>query len=397
MLTRVLRISATFVIVLLVFLVGVVVGGHPVDTGLTQLPGSLRSVVLGDGGQDLSGQALDVLRDRYFKELDEEGLERGSVDALVASLDDPFTVYLDPDELARLRDRTNGQYRGVGLQVAQRGEQIVVTRAFPDGPADKAGLRGGDRIASVDGTSVVGKSLEEVVALIRGPDGTAVALGVVRPGDGRLTFDLERATIKLPVVESRVVRAGGERIGYVRLSQFTRGSADAVRDAVDELREQDIAGLVLDLRGDPGGLVDEAVAVGGVFLPADTVIAVTEGRRAPRTELRAGGDPLLTALPMVVLVDGGSASASEIVAGALQDQDRATLVGVTTFGKALVQSTVPLRDGGALKLTTAQYVTPDGRNINKKGLQPSVPAEDDLDTPRDEALQEALSTLVDGR
>ncbi len=397
MMKRALSISATLAIVLLVFLAGVVVGGHPVDTGLTQLPGSLRSVVLGDGGQDLSGQALDVLRERYFQELDEDRLERGSVDALIASLGDPFTAYLDPEELARLRDRTNGQYRGVGLQVAQRDEQIVVTRAFPEGPAEKAGIRGGDRIVSVDGVGVAGKSLEQVVALIRGPEGSKVKLGVARSGAGRLEFELERATIKLPVVESRVVAAGGERIGYVRLSQFTRGSSAAVRDAVKKLRQQDLAGLVLDLRGDPGGLVSEAVGVASAFLPTDTIIAVTEGRKAPRTELRAHGDPLLTSLPMVVLVDGGSASASEIVAGALRDHDRATLVGVKTFGKALVQSTVPLRDGGALKLTTAQYVTPEGRNINKKGLRPSVRAQDDLDTPRDEALREALSTVVGAR
>jgi len=397
MMKRALRISATLAIVLLIFLAGVVVGGHPVDTGLTELPGSLRSVVLGDGGQDLSGQALDVLRERYFQEIDEDTLERGSVDALIASLGDPFTAYLDPEELARLRDRANGQYRGVGLQVAQRDEQIVVTRAFPEGPADKAGMRGGDRLVSVDGASVAGKSLEQVVALIRGPEGSDVKLGVARPGAGRLDFELERATIKLPVVESRVARVSGERVGYVRLSQFTRGSSAALRDAVEKLRQQDVAGLVLDLRGDPGGLVDEAVGAASVFLPADTVIAVTEGRKAPRTELRANGDALLTSLPMVVLVDGGSASASEIVAGALRDHDRATLVGATTFGKALVQSTVPLRDGGALKLTTAQYVTPDGRNVNKKGLQPSVRARDDLDTPQDEALREALRTVVGAR
>ena len=397
MMKRALRISATLAIVLLIFLAGVVVGGHPVDTGLTELPGSLRSVVLGDGGQDLSGQALDVLRERYFQEIDEDTLERGSVDALIASLGDPFTAYLDPEELARLRDRANGQYRGVGLQVAQRDEQIVVTRAFPEGPADKAGMRGGDRLVSVDGASVAGKSLEQVVALIRGPEGSDVKLGVARPGAGRLDFELERATIKLPVVESRVARVSGERVGYVRLSQFTRGSSAALRDAVEKLRQQDVTGLVLDLRGDPGGLVDEAVGAASVFLPADTVIAVTDGRKAPRTELRANGDPLLTSLPMVVLVDGGSASASEIVAGALRDHDRATLVGATTFGKALVQSTVPLRDGGALKLTTAQYVTPDGRNVNKKGLQPSVRARDDLDTPQDEALREALRTVVGAR
>ncbi len=380
------------------FVAGIFVGGHPQDTGLTRLPDGVRSVVLGNSGQDLSAQVLDVLRDRYYRDFDVEAGEQASVDALVESLDDPFTVYLDPDELAALRDRTNGRFQGVGLTVEQRGDQIIVTSVFEGSPAEEAGILPGDRIAVVDGTPVKGQSIEQVVARVRGPAGSTVDLRLVRPGqDERIDVTVERAEIALEVVRSRVERVGGQRVGYLRLTQFTRGAGAELREGIEELGAQGVSGFVLDLRGDPGGLVSEAVAVGSVFLPDDTLIATTEGRRVPRQELRAKGDPLTTVAPLAVLVDGGSASASEIVSGALLDHDCGTIVGTKTFGKALVQSTVALRDGGALKLTTAQYETPDGRDINETGIEPEVEAEDDPETPRDEALDAALAVVAGSR
>lgn len=380
------------------FVAGIFVGGHPQDTGLTNLPSGVRSVVLGNSGQDLSAQVLDVLRDRYFREFDVETSEQTSVDALVASLDDPFTVYLDPEELAALRDRTNGRFQGVGLTVEQRGDQIIVTSVFEGSPAEAAEIMAGDRIAVVDGEPVKGQSIEQVVARVRGPEGSTVDLRLVRPGEAeRIEVTVERAEIALEVVRSRIERVRGQRVGYLRLTQFTRGAGAELREAIEDLGATGVSGFVLDLRGDPGGLVSEAVAVGSVFLPDGTLIATTEGRRAPRQELRAKGDPLTTAAPLAVLVDGGSASASEIVSGALLDHERGTIVGTKTFGKALVQSTVSLRDGGALKLTTARYETPDGLDINRTGITPEVEASDDPDTPRDEALDEALAVVAGRR
>ncbi len=395
---KLLRLLPVALVAMVIFFGGLLVGGHPQETGLTELPDEIQSVLLGNSGQDLSAQVLDVLRERYFTEFDEAELEQTSVDALLDSLDDPFTVYLDPDELERLRDRTNGRFQGVGLQVTQQDGRVVVTGVFKGSPAEEAGLMHGDIIVAVDGEPTADRDLDEIVQQIRGPEGVEVVLRLVRPGKvRRIEVPLERAKIELDVVTSRVEELGGRRVGYVALSQFTRGATGDVREAVERLGADGVIGYVLDLRGDPGGLVSEAVGVGSVFLPKGSLIATTEGRKVPRDELRASGDPLTTSAPLVVLVDGDSASSAEIVSGALRDHGRATLVGSETFGKALVQSTVPLRDGGALKLTTAQYETPDGLNVNKNGLVPSVRAADDPATPRDEALDAALGVIAAAR
>ena len=388
---RVLVVVGTVLTVLVVFVAGVIVGGHPEDTGLTRLSDPIRGIVLGESGEDLPSQVLDVLRRDYYEPIDAEKLQRASADAVVEALGDPYTDYLDPDELAALRERNDGAYFGVGLQVAQRGTAVVVTGIFPGGPASRTGVRVGDRITSVDGEDVAGDSLQEVVGAIRGPEGTPVRVGVAT-GDGpERVFDLERARIRVPAVTSRIETVAGEEVGYMKLSQFTRGATDALRDAVEDLRGKGATALVLDLRGDPGGLVTEAVGVSGVFLPDGTDVVVTEGLNSPRREFRTDGDPAAGDLPLVVLVDRGSASASEIVSGALRDADRATLVGERTFGKALVQSTIPLRDGGALKLTTARYLTPSGFDLALRGLPPDVKVVDDPATPRDEALRRGLA------
>lgn len=392
---RVLLVAGAALAVVVVFLGGVVVGGHPQATGLTRLADPVRGWLLGDSGQDLPGQVLEVLRDEYYEPVEVDRLERASADAIVAALDDPYTTYLDPDELEALRQSNDGAYFGVGLQVAQREEAIVVTRVFAGGPAEGAGVRVGDRITSVDGEPSAGRPLEAVVSDIRGPDGTTVRVGVATGDRPPRVLELERDRIRVPSVESRVATAGGERIGYVELSRFTRGAAGDLRDAIGELRERDVTALVLDVRGDPGGLVAEAVGVAGAFLDEGTPVVVTEGLRSPRRTFTTDTRPVAGDLPMVVLVDQGSASASEIVAGALRDADRATLVGQRTFGKALVQSTVPLRDGGALKLTTARYLTPSGFDLAERGLPPEVRVVDDPATPdRDEALQRALAVAA---
>jgi carboxyl-terminal processing protease len=391
-LRRILAVVAAVLVVLAAFVGGVVVGGHPQATGLTRLSDPWRGILLGDSGEDLPSQVLDVLESDYYEPVDATALERSSVQAIIDSLDDPYTDYLDPDELEALRERNEGAYYGVGLQVAQRGEDIVITRVFEDSPAAEAGIRAGDRLVSVEGRPARGRALEAVVAGIRGPRGTTVRLGIASAGGGTREYELERERIRVPAVESRIERADGERIGYLRLAQFTKGSADALGEAVEGLREKGARSLVLDLRGDPGGLVNEAVGVAGVFLTDDTPVVVTEGLHSPRRTFTTDGDPVADDLPLVVLVDRGSASASEIVAGALRDADRAELVGERTFGKALVQSTRPLRDGGALKLTTARYLSPDGFDLAVRGLPPDVKVADDPATAnRDEALQRGLT------
>jgi len=386
--------AAAVLVALAIFVGGVVVGGHPEATGLTRLADPLRGILLGDSGEDLPGQVLEVLRDDYYEPLDEDVLEQASVEGIIEALGDPYTEYLDPEELEALRQSYDGAYSGVGLSAARRDGDIVVVRVEPDGPAAEAGIRAGDRIVAVDGTPTAGLDLGEVVTRIRGPEGTEVRLAVVGR-DGRRDLTLTRRRITLPPVASRVERADGESIGYLRLARFTRGAGTAMRRAVERLRERGVTGLVLDLRGDPGGLVSEAVDVAGVFLPDGTPVVVTEGRSSPRRTFRTDGRPTSDDLPLVVLVDRGSASSSEIVAGALRDAGRGRLVGQRTYGKALVQSTRLLRDGGALKLTTAHYLTPTGFDLARRGLPPSVRAVDDPDTAPDEALRRAVALAAE--
>jgi carboxyl-terminal processing protease len=395
-LRRVLAAVAAVVLLLAVFVAGVVVGGHAEAVGLTRLKDPLRSWVLGDSGQDLSAQVLEILEDRYYEPIDERALQDASVDALLAKLDDPYTDYLSPEELQALRDRTDRAYYGVGLQVAQRDEAVVVVRVYDDSPADREGVLAGDRIVTVNGEDATGRTLESVVTEIRGEEGTEVTVGVQTGEAPPRELTMTRARIRVPAVASRMVTRDGRKIGHLALAQFSRGASGALRDAVTGLREKGADALVLDLRGDPGGLLEEAVGVAGAFLPEGSEVVVTEGEHSERRVFRTDARPVAGDLPLMVLVDRNSASASEIVAGALRDADRGTLVGQRTFGKALVQSTVPLRNGGALKLTTQRYLTPSGYDLATRGLPPEVRVVDDPDTPRDEALQRALALAAAG-
>lgn len=393
---RVIRLVVAVVGVLVVFLGGVIVGGHAQATGLTQLSDPLRGLFLGDSGQELSQQVLDVLKDDYYVPVDTTALERSSVQAIVDTLGDPYTDYLDPDELEALRERNDGAYFGVGLQVAARKTAVVVTHVFADSPASRARILEGDRLVSVEGKEATGKNLEAVVNAIRGPEGSSVHIGVATGTGPTRLLDLTRARIRVPSVSSRIVTVGTVRVGYVRLVQFTRGSSGALRDAITALRAKKATALVFDLRGDPGGLVTEAVGVAGAFLPDHSTVVVTQGLHSARHVYRTDADPVAGDLPLAILVDRNSASASEIVAGALRDAKRGKLVGEHTFGKALVQSTVLLRDGGALKLTTARYLTPSGYDLAKHGLPPDVKVADDPATPRNEVLERGLALAAAG-
>ena len=393
---RLLAVVAGVLVLLATFVGGVVVGGHADATGLTSLRDPLRGFLLGESGESLPSQVLEVLREDYYKPIDEKKLESLSVDRMIEALDDPYTDYLSADELAALRRSYEGSYTGVGLVLAVRGDSLVVRSVVPGGPADRAGITSGDRLVSIDGKRLTGPDLAGAAARVRGPEGSEVRLGVVSGGSPVRQLTLTRREISAPRVLSRLETVGGRKVGYVRLPRFIRGSAGALGDAVKRLRGRGAVALVLDVRQDPGGLVREAVGVAGVFLPPDTPVVVTEGLHSPRRTLSTSGDPVAGDLPLAVLVDQGSASASEIVAGALRDADRGTLVGGHTFGKALVQTNLPLRDGGALKLTTARYLTPDGYDLAKRGLPPDVAVADDPDTPADEVLQRGLRQALAG-
>ena len=374
---------------------GIFLGGHP-----DLLPGPVRDGLVGDESAQVVREAIDTVEDSYYRRLGEDELADRAIAGLVASLDDPFSAYFDPKEYARFQQVQNSEFQGVGLTVNQHPRGLRVVEVFDESPAQRAGIRPADVIVEAAGKKLAGRSQTQAVALIKGPAGSDVRLRLLRRGDVR-TVEVTRATISVPVVASRVRGSNdGTRLGIVRLASFTSGAHAEVAEGIRKLQARRVKGLVLDLRGNGGGLVSEAQLIASAFLP-DGPIVTTRGRSVPERTLRATGDPIAGKLPLVVLVDRDTASASEIVAGALQDRDRAALVGTRTFGKGVFQQVIELSNGGALDITAGRYFTPSGRNLGGKdtakgdGLKPDVRARDALRTEDvDEALERALEVLA---
>jgi carboxyl-terminal processing protease len=312
---------------------------------------------------------------------------------MLKSLDDPYTVYLTPKEVQDFEEKERGSYSGIGASLQKTDEGLVITAVFEGSPAKAAGLAPGDAIVSVDGQSTKDASIETSISRIKGQEGTPVKLGV-QPKDKKKpvqTYSIVRKTIEIPETEKRIINDRGTKVGYVQLFEFGGLAGRDVRENVDELSKKGAQWFILDLRYNPGGLLTQAVDVTNVFQQG--LVTSTAGLHSPEEELNATG-PVATKKPMVVLVNGYSASASEIVTGALKDHERATVIGTKTFGKGLVQTIVNLGNGAALKLTTAVYLTPDGTNINKKGITPDIVAKDDPKTKKDDALQRALRYIA---
>jgi carboxyl-terminal processing protease len=393
---RPLAIVGGLVAALVIFAIGVLVGGHPQATGLNQLPSGARSVVLGAGSDSLITDIQDQLKSGYYIPVNSGTLDRSSVDGMLASLHDPYTYYLDPREFAAMQQETQGLYVGVGIQVLQRGSEVVIANVFPESPAQKAGIAKGDVLTAVDGRSMTGASLNTVTNAIRGPQNSAVVITVRGPSGVTQTARMTRTVLKLQLVTTTILTVHGHKIGVIDLLEFDQGAAAAVRTAVAKLTAAGATGLVLDLRGNPGGLVDEAVSLVGIFVPKGSPVVTTVGLHDPRQTLKTHAAPATT-LPIVVLVDRYSASASEIVSGALRDDGRAILVGERTFGKAVVQETVELPNRGALHFTIARYLTPQGVDLNHRGLTPNIVITTNPTATSDPALQRAAAAAAAGR
>jgi carboxyl-terminal processing protease len=374
------------------FVAGVLVGGHPQATGLVNLPGGVRGAVLGSGSDVLIGDIQQELKSGYYVPVNATDLSRASVDGMLATLHDPYTYYLDPAEYRAMQQETQGVYVGVGIQLLQRGSHAVIVSVFEPSPAKRAGLARGDVIIGVDGRSMVGKPLGTVSDAIRGPEGTPVTVTVRTPTGATVSARMVRAELHLQLVQTSMVSVHGRKIGVIRLLEFDEGAAAAVRSAVAALTARGAQGLVLDLRGNPGGLVNEAVGVVGAFVPKGSPVVTTVGLHDPRQTLKTTTKPV-TSLPMVVLVDRYSASASEIVSGALRDDRGVPLVGQKTFGKAVVQRTVTLPNGGALHYTIARYLTPSGFDLNHKGLTPTIVVATTPTATADPALVRAAAAV----
>ena len=288
---------------------------------------------------------------------------------------DKFSEFMDPESYAEMKVETEGEFGGIGIEIAVKDDLLTVIAPIDDTPAFKAGVKAGDRIVKIDKDITRGITLVEAVKKLRGKAGTPVTITVLRESDNKiLDFTITRDIIKVKSIKNpRILE---EKIAYVKLSIFQERSARDLEDALVDLEKQGMDSLILDLRNDPGGLLNVAAEVAGKFLPTGEMIVYTKGRNEKKEmEFRVKEKKPRTDYPMVVLVDQGSASGSEIVAGALQDHKRAVLVGMKTFGKGSVQTVIPLSDGSAMRLTTSKYYTPSGRSIHGKGIMPDIVVE----------------------
>ena len=367
---------------------GIWLGGHP-----SYLPGFARDTLVADEDAQVYEEAIDLIKRDYYRGVDRDELLDKSLGAAVKSLDDQFSNYFSPKDYSSFQEVTQGQFEGVGMTVEEAKRGLRVTTVYEGSPAAKGGLEKGDLITEVDGRSIAGSSSEASTARIKGPAGTKVRLTVTDGGKSR-DVELRRAQVDIPVVESDMQTASdGKKIAHVRLSGFTSGAHGEVGAAVKKLLRQGADGVVLDLRDNGGGLLNEAVLVSSIFIPEGKIVS-TKGRSRPERVYDAAGGAIDTDIPVTVLVNRNSASASEIVTGALQDRHRATVVGTRTFGKGVFQEIETLSNGGALDLTVGRYFLPDGEPLPKNGIKAQIKAKDDPKTKRDEALAVALGVIA---
>jgi carboxyl-terminal processing protease len=365
---------------LLIFFAGLWVGGHP-----SGLPSGIRSHFVASDTA-VRDELIDTIQQSYYKKVPREALE-------TASLSDRFSQYLTPSETKQFNKQLNGgEFAGVGVTVNPENRGLRVLNVIPGSPAAGVGIREGDLITEVNGKSIAGAAARNASSQIRGKPGTTVRLTVVSPSDKSRTLNVKRAKLRAPVTEGRIETVRGVKLGVAELSTFNEGAHGKLREEVDRLLKQGAKGLVLDLRGNGGGLLQEGRLVASIFVQKGLIVS-TRGRTSPEQRLSATGDAISPKVPMVVLVDGGTASAAEIVTGALRDHGRATVVGTRTFGKGVFQEIEPLSNGGVLDLTVGRYFLPDGENLAGHGIDPQVQARDNPRTSRDEGLDAALRTL----
>ncbi|MBI5310942.1 MAG: S41 family peptidase [Actinobacteria bacterium] len=392
-----MRVTIVILALVAALAAGVYVGANP----NTPVVGVLKDVIAPDKTEISSEQAKQLIENEFYRKVDGEKLTDGELSGMVKSLKDPYSHYFNPDQNKAFAQSISGKYSGVGMAVNQHDKGLLVTFVYDGSPAKQAGIRREDVITAVDGKSIAGQSSDASVARIKGPEGTYVTLTARRPkrqGGEALgaerDYRLQRKQIEIPVALGKLYKRDGRKIGVVMLAGFTETAGVAVAREIEKLEKRGADSYVLDLRGNGGGRLDQAVAVSSLFL-SDGMIVATDGRSRRRTQYDAIKDAVLTADPLVVLVDKGSASASEITAGALKFRDRALVVGVNTFGKGVFQEVTELENGGAISLTVGRYVLPGNHYITKRGLTPDLKAEDDIDTRADEALDASFEALAE--
>lgn len=391
-------------------IVGLLVAALLVGAALTAVVHFTDGVVIGKKAlagndiltDDVTAKIIELngyINQFYFDDVQEEDLDNGLYAGLLEGLDDPYSAYYTPEEYTQLQIDATQNYCGIGAALSQNRETMIVTitHIYEGSPAEAAGLLDGDIINTADGIEGTSMELSDLVTHIRGEEGTTVHLEVYREGETEaLEFDVERKNIDLPTVDSRMLN---EKTGYIQITEFGSNTAEQFENAVSELNGQGMQAMIIDVRDNRGGMVTAVTSILDEILPEGTVV-YTEDKNGNRQDFTSDAEKYME-LPIAVLINGNSASASEILAGALRDYEYATLVGTTTYGKGIVQTIFPLSSGDAIKLTTAKYFTPNGENIHGTGIAPDIELEyeyagevtGEYDYSMDNQVQKAIETV----
>lgn len=317
---------------------------------------------------ELLFQVRDALITKYDGEIDDEDLLEAAIKGMTDSLNDPYTVFMNEEEYKSFVEQSEGHFVGIGAQLGIKDDKITVVAPIEGSPAEKAGLKSGDVILKVDDVEITEPNLDETVSMIRGEQGKTVVLTVERNGSTQ-EISIIRDEIEMVSVKGEIIDGN---IGYIEISSFDENVSEEFKSKITELKNQGMEGMILDLRGNPGGFLNEAVKVASQFIPKGEVITYTIDKYGNKQESKSVGGEA-EGMPLVILIDGGSASASEVVTGALRDYEAGTIIGTTSFGKGIVQQLIEFSDGnGGLKVTTSKYYTPNGENIHKIGITPDI-------------------------
>lgn len=338
-----------------------------------------------------------AVEQKHLEKPDRTKMLYGAISGMVKSLGDPYTVFFDPVETQKFSSDLSGVFEGIGAEIGIKKAALTIIAPLPDSPAERAGIRAGDKILKIDNTLTGDLTIDEAVNLIRGPKGTAVTLTIMRGAEEKSReIKVIRETIVVKSVEWKIETAGEEKIAVIKISRFAEDTAGEINLAANEILKADVKGIILDLRNDPGGYLESAVDVASIFIPANRIVTIENFQDGKKNNYLTRGGDKLSNLPAVVLINEGSASAAEILAGALRDNRQTKLVGEKTFGKGSVQELENLKNDSSIKITVAEWLTPSGKSINKEGLKPDIEVtltDEDFEAKKDPQLDEAIKLL----
>lgn len=389
------RFLLIIVFVGVIYLAGYAVGHKNIEFEKGFIPKILNTNLGKPSDIDFSlfWEAWDIVKDKFFGQTDQQQMVYGAISGMIKSLQDPYSLFMDPEDSKRFAEDMEGQFDGIGAEIEAKDGRLVIVAPLKDSAAEKAGIKAQDIILKIDNQDVSELTFYQAINKIRGKKGTIVTLNIARSGwEEPKDIKIKRETIVVKSVEYEMKG----NIGYLKISQFGDDTLKLVKEATDYFIKKNAQALVIDLRNNPGGYLQDAVDIVSLFIERDKVVVIEKGKEGTETTFKTTLAPKLAEKPLVVLVNGGSASASEIFAGAIQDHQRGKIVGEKTFGKGSVQNLEDLKDGSKVRITIAEWLTPNYREINKKGIEPDITVEltdEDKDKGRDSQLERAIEEV----